>query len=334
MSEPSVLAPLTIRELLDARRKADPEHIYCRSGEGRLSIGSLWSTANRFANGLLSVGVKPGDRVAVMLPNDFDYVTAFLAMARIGVCQVPININLKGSSLEYIIEHSALRGIITDVRFMEQLAPVLRPENAPLVIVRGVPIGTGPRPFHEIVARGLNLPPPVTTTQEDTLLISYTSGTTGVPKGVLVSDKMLQAAGWAAARLAETRPGDTLYFWEPIYHIAGCEVLILALLEPVTLALAERFRLSRFWPEVRETGSTHIHYFGGVLPLLCKEPPSPLDREHKVRIAWGGGCPLQFWRPFEERFGIRVRECYGMTEASSFTTLNTEERLGSIVTSK
>jgi crotonobetaine/carnitine-CoA ligase len=328
----SPLLPLTIRELIDRRVAEDPSFVYCRFGDEALTLGALDARVNRFANGLLALGLARGDRIAVMLPNHPDYVVAFLACARIGLCQVPVNINLKGAGLAYVLEHSKLHGLILDARLAPQVAPELKPGMVDVVIVRG---GAGTElaataMFEEIERRGAPTRPRVATQQSDELLISYTSGTTGVPKGVLVTDKMLQACGYAARTLADVRRGDVLYLWEPIYHIAGCEVLIVALLERVTLALAERFSVSRFWSDVRRYRATHIHFFGGVLGLLLKEPPSTQDRQHGARIAWGGGCPISIWTKFQHRFGTRIRECYGMTEASSFTTLNTDEKVGSI----
>ena len=334
-SEParSPLLPLTIRELFDRRVAEDPSFVYCRFGDEALTLGELDRRVNRFANGLLALGLERGDRVAVMLPNHPDYVVAFLAAARIGVCQVPVNVNLRGAGLAYVLEHSKLRGLIVDARFAQQVTPVLKPGMIEFIIGRGGIVGAEfghAASFEDVVERGAPTKPPIATRQDDALLISYTSGTTGVPKGVLVTDKMLQACGYAATTLADVRPGDVLYLWEPIYHIAGCEVLIVALLERVTLALAERFSVSRFWSDVRAYKATHIHFFGGVLGLLLKEPAVPGDLGHGARIAWGGGCPISIWTKFQDRFGVRIRECYGMTEASSFTTLNTDEKIGSI----
>src|SRR3990172_2728449 len=234
----SPLLPLTIRELIDRRVAEDAAFVYCRFGEQVLTMGELDRRINSFANGLLALGIKRGDRVAVMLPNHPDYVVAFLAAARTGVCQVPVNINLRGAGLAYVLEHSRLRGLIVDSRFASQVAPVMRPGMAEFIIGRGGMVGAEfahATTFDEVMRRGAPTRPPVVTRQDDPLLISYTSGTTGVPKGVLVTDKMLQACGFAAATVADVRPADVLYLWEPIYHIAGCEVLIVALLERVTL---------------------------------------------------------------------------------------------------
>jgi crotonobetaine/carnitine-CoA ligase len=158
----------------------------------------------------------------------------------------------------------------------------------------------------------------------------YTSGTTGRPKGVLLSHRMLQLCGEAAALASGAGEGDVLYLWEPMFHIGGAQMLVLPLIRNVTLAIAERFSVSRFWADASATGATHIHYLGGILQMLLKQPPLPADRSHRVRIAWGGGCPRQVWRPFEARFGVEIRECYGMTECSSITTLNLSGTIGSV----
>jgi crotonobetaine/carnitine-CoA ligase len=160
--------------------------------------------------------------------------------------------------------------------------------------------------------------------------IMYTSGTTGRPKGVLVSHRMLRLCGEAAALASGASDGDVLYLWEPMFHIGGAQMLVLPLIRKVTLAMAERFSASHFWADASSMGTTHIHYLGGILQMLLKQPPAPLDRSHRVRIAWGGGCPRDVWQPFQARFGVEIRECYGMTECSSITTMNLSGTLGSV----
>jgi crotonobetaine/carnitine-CoA ligase len=73
-----------------------------------------------------------------------------------------------------------------------------------------------------------------------------------------------------------------------------------------------------------------MHFLGGILQILLKQAPTSFDRSHGLRIAWGGGCPREVWQPFEERFGVAIRECYGMTECSSFTTANLHGPIGSV----
>ena len=119
-----------------------------------------------------------------------------------------------------------------------------------------------------------------------------------------------------------------LYVWEPFNHIGGAQLVILPLIRDVTLALTSRFSASRFWDEERACGATRIHHLGGILQMLLKQPPTARDRDHKVAIAWGGGCTPEVWEAFSARFGTRMVECYGMTEASSLTTINDEDRPG------
>jgi carnitine-CoA ligase len=83
-----------------------------------------------------------------------------------------------------------------------------------------------------------------------------------------------------------------------------------------------RFSASRFWEQVSVCGATHIHYLGGIPQILLRTPHSDFETKHRVRVAWGAGLPAAEWAPFEQRFGLKVVECYGMTEASSFTTCN------------
>jgi len=121
-----------------------------------------------------------------------------------------------------------------------------------------------------------------------------------------------------------------MYLWEPLYHVTGTEVLIVGLEHEVTLALTERFSASRFWPDVGRYGVTLIHYVGGVLQILLKGPAGPQDERNSVRVAWGGGAPSHLWERFAQRFDIRIRENYGMTETSSLTTMNLEGKHGAV----
>ena len=274
------------------------------------------------ADWLCRNGAQPGDRVALMLRNGEMALAMMLAIARIGAIWVPVNTQAVGDNLAYVLAHSDPRIVVAE----PDLMPVIAACGADLRLA--VIVEAGGLPSSRQAAASLSATVPVGV--DAPFAIMYTSGTTGRPKGVLVSHRMLRLAGEAAALVSGARDGDVLYVWEPLFHIGGAQMMVLPLIRDATLVIAERFSASRFWADISASEATHMHFLGGILQILLKQPPAPLDRGHGVRIAWGGGCPKEVWRPFEERFGVAIRECYGMTECSSFTTANLDGPVGSV----
>ena len=326
---PSIPDRPTIAATLDQR--AGPAGIaqdwpYLHQGGESLSVAALDTRAHAIAAMLASRGVGMGDRVALMLDNHFDHVATFFALIKLGAVVIPVNCRLRAAGLGYILEHGDPVLVIAEHRYRDELSAAVSLEAMAPVLWRGRS-GGGADEFTRAVDDGTERrAPDRNASADDIICILYTSGTTGPPKGVLVTDKMLRAAAHACALTAEARAGDAMYLWEPLYHVGGLQVILLALDLGVSVHLAERFSASRFWTEVRQVGATQIHYLGAVLQLLLKQPPRDDDRDHAVRVAYGGGAPRAVWKPFERRFGVRIREIYGMTEASSFTTLNPEGR--------
>jgi len=301
---------------------ANPERIFARVGERALTFGALDQRSAVLADWLCRNGTRPGDRVALMLRNGETALAMMLAIARIGAVWVPVNTQAVGDNLAYVLAHSGPRIVVAEPDLMQAIAAC----SADLRSAMTVDAGALPLSRQTPASRAAVVP----VAADAPFAIMYTSGTTGRPKGVLVSHRMLRLAGEAAALVSGVRDGDALYLWEPLFHIGGAQMVVLPLIRGVTLAIAGRFSASRFWVDVRASGATHMHFLGGILQILMKQPPASLDRAHGVRIAWGGGCPKDLWRPFEERFGVAIRECYGMTECSSFTTANLDGPAGSI----
>lgn len=265
---------------------------------------------------LMGHGIQPGDRVALMLKNSPTHIALIYALILMGVEWVPINTRLKHAGLVYVIEHSQPDLVVVDDEYagvvdanLRQACRVVRPgdiqlnEGHPLQRIDGAP--------------------------ERTLCIIYTSGTTGAPKGVQFTHRMLRVAAEAALLVADCRPGDRIFLWEPLCHIGGAQMLLAPFLVDVEVHVYPGFSASRFWDQVVRSRATHLHYLGGVLEILLQLPRASIPA-HTLRVAWGGGLNVQSWSAVREAFGVEVRECYGMTECSSFATLNREGRPGSM----
>jgi crotonobetaine/carnitine-CoA ligase len=310
--------------LLEERARDEPDHVYCLWKDERITLGELDRRIDRMAGMFVGAGVRQGDRVGVMLRNHPDHVVTFFALLKLGAVFVPINHFLKGDSLELLLTDTKPDAIIAEedhrpalTRLSASVLPALQVWRAPEPAGFTLPHGPGGR-----IER--------LRSDDDVLSICFTSGTTGRPKGALVTDRMFRACAVGVGRSADVRRGDVMLLWEPLYHLSGTQILATAVLHPVTLALVERFSATELWQQARRHGVTRLHYLGGILPILLKQPPSDRDRDHPVEIAWGGGCTREAWVAFQERFGVRIREVYGMTENSAITTLNETGKVGSV----
>ena len=328
MTELSDVGDETIREAMERRSRETPHDVYCIFEDRPLTFEAFDAAVNRVANALLARGLCKGDRVALMLPSHPDHIIAIFGLAKIGLVRVPVNVSLVGASLAFAFEQFDPRALIADIDYAPRLTEVLARRPLDLVVWRG-DTEVGPT-WHELAGHPDARPPRVAPRADDILAITPSSGTTGAPKGVLKSDRTLRAGPIATRALTERTEGDVLLLWEALHHGAGVAVLIGAVLERITLAMVPRFSASRFWDDARRYGVTHIHYLGGVLPMLLAQPPRADDRMHDVRIAWGGGCPNELWERFEQRFGVEIREGYGLSELITFVLINVQGPRGSI----
>jgi carnitine-CoA ligase len=308
--------------LLARRVRETPSGLFATYEDAPLSFAELDRKASALAHWMRRIGLTPGDTVALMLRNSPLALALLFAIARARAVWVPINVQSRGENLGYMFDHSGPKLIIADAG----LAATVAASGADLSNAQ-VFTADDVRAIAERDAPPWSEPPPAA---DEIYAVMYTSGTTGRPKGVLVSHRMLRLSGEAVALVSAAQAGDVLIMWEPLYHIGGAQMIVLPLIRDIKLAMVEQFSASRFWRQVRDHGASHIHFLGGILQILLKQPPSELDRQHGARIAWGGGCPREIWRAFEERFGVQIRECYGMTECSSITTLNDDGTLGAV----
>mgnify|MGYP003624079441 CR=1 FL=1 len=153
-------------------------------------------------------------------------------------------------------------------------------------------------------------------TRSSMAMLIYTSGTTGLPKpAVMAWGKCSIGAKFTSSWLG--LKNDIVYTSMPLYHSSASVLGVCAVLQAgSTICLSSKFSHKTFWPEVRSSHATIIHYVGETCRYLLSAPPSPLDKSHKVRAAFGNGLRPDVWEPFKQRFGIQtIYEFYAATEA-------------------
>ncbi|MFC5835894.1 class I adenylate-forming enzyme family protein [Nonomuraea insulae] len=307
-----IIADAAIPGLLARSAGERPDSPYCVFGGSVTTVGDLAARVREAAERLAARGVRRGDRVAVLLPNHPDHIAVILALIVLRATWLPVNPRLRGAALAHLLSDGEPALILVDAAYAGLVG-----EPGPPLLVRdrsGLSwLGERGGPLPERPAG-----------PEDVVALIYTSGTTGPAKGVRVTDRMLRTSALGVLFTTAPRESDVYFLWEPLCHIGGAQMLLVPLLRPVSLAMVERFSVSRFWDDVRSSGATHVHQLGGILQLLLGRPPSEAEFSHRLRMAWGGGVTTATWLEAERRFGLRVAECYGQTEASSFLSVNTE----------
>lgn len=149
-------------------------------------------------------------------------------------------------------------------------------------------------------------------------MLIYTSGTTGLPKpAVMAWGKCGTGAKFVSSWIS--LKNDVVYTSMPLYHSSASVLGVCAVLRAGgTICLSKKFSHKTFWPEIRASNATILHYVGETCRYLLSAPPSALDKQHKIRAAFGNGLRPDVWEPFKERFGVEtIFEFYAATEAPS-----------------
>jgi len=309
---------MTIRDLLEER--AGDSRPFLLFEDSIYSFREFVRRVNRAAHGLLARGVRPGSGVALMLPNSPLWLILYCAIQRIGAYAVPIHTFLRGNPLARILAHCDARFLVLDAEFQEAWEEI-RPR---------VPQITHLLQAGAFSDQGIESPSPPSDTDlsfdvdgEALSTILYTSGTTGEPKGVVYRYKDLDFTAEAKIYRLFFREEEVLYTCLPLSHGASLFRMALpALAAGRTLALASRFRATTFWQEMRRYRVSCFIALGSMIPVLLKQPERPDDADNPVQIVLSAGCPRWAWKPFEDRFRVRIWEAYGATDGGGFVLYN------------
>jgi carnitine-CoA ligase len=299
--------------------------------DSRLSFQQLYEEASDWALRLKGLGIGRGDGVALMLSNHPDFLRVFFATQLMGAYAVPINTELRGSGLKYLLEHSQVKIILADYGALsERIAPLRsqlkdighycvvgegaeRAASSEFDWLSGAPtIKAGNWPIREE-----DMP------ANSPSLLMYTSGTTGLPKAVTYTygASNLKKLGFASRIFF--LPEDKLYTCLPLFHANALMVsMTQALWMGLPVRIGRRFSASAFWQEVSESEATCFNALGAMIPILLKTPPSDFERKHKIRLVISSACPAEAWKEFETRFGVEIWEAYGAVDGGGVVVFN------------
>jgi carnitine-CoA ligase len=299
-----------------ARTRSDEIFAVFEGGE-RWTFAQTLEQVASLAGNLYRLGVRQHDHVVLVLPTCPLALKVMFAANYLGAVYVPVNPALKGSALEHVLHNAGAAIAIVDDNVLERvleaapatLKTVIRSSDAPVAPREGVT-----QHGISVLAKQASPPPPPPKPIQpfDTQSIIYTSGTTGRSKGVLSSYMHAFSCVGPDAWNCLT-PGDRQLVHMPIFHIGGAFIATVSLCVGSSIGVVSHFRTEAFWDQVRELEITSAFLLGAMATFLLKQPPSPRDRDHKLRMVFI--VPLgQSGKPFRERFGVDFFTLFNMTE--------------------
>jgi crotonobetaine/carnitine-CoA ligase len=306
--------------LIDALREAgrrwpdrtawtfDPGERFTFADVARLTAG--------YARALGERGIRPGDRVAVMLGNEPAFPLTWLALSKLGAAMVPVNTKYQTADAGHVLRASGASAIVAGPAF----GPLLRQVQPDVPSLRevlaageidGAAHGSIAQLTHSSDANHAIDP-------EGVANIQFTSGTTGRPKGCLLPHRYwTQLAGGLVTEFPYLTEHDVMLTAQPFHYIDPQWNVAASLLSGAELVILDGFHPSSFWSKVREHRVTYFYCLGAMPTLLLRMPADPADRDHAVRVVQCSAIPPALHRELEERWGVPWYEAFGMTETGA-----------------
>ncbi len=294
----------------------------------RINYGQLKTEINQLANGLQSLGAKPGDRVLVALGNSPEFVVSYYAVLRIKGVVIPINPAFTSNEISNIVQDCLPSVVITTASMAPVFKQLKTGVNIPLIIVvtQKEISEEGIVSYEEIKSKGKDTFLSSSYRRRDPAVIVYTSDHTGLPKGAVLTHHNIYSNTMTFAQMHEMTPNDRALLVSPVYHIAAqtC-VMNNAIVSGATLIIHDGWA----GPEavLQTIDKEKITFFFGAPTMynfLVGYPDSHKYDVSSLRVAFSGGATLspEIFEGFAEKFGIEIVEGYGLSETSPMVTSN------------
>jgi acyl-CoA synthetase (AMP-forming)/AMP-acid ligase II len=310
----------TISYFIDERGKNAPDKIYAIAPEPGLSLsyGQLQEDSIRFGKYLAKMGLKKGDKVSFMLANGYQAAKICLGTMYGGFVAAPLNVMSQPSQLAYVLEHSDAKVVFYSEDHKERLMDAAAKVPVDIKLIEIDNDAESIIPEDEDFS-GVSLPE---VTEEDDALLLYTSGTTGVPKGVILSHKNMVAGGEYTTLAHELTPEDRALCSLPLYHINGEVVTaVTPLVSGSSVVIPRKFSTSNFWELISEYRCTWFSVVPTMISYLCSATDLSGKGFNVDQVRFGrsasSALPPSLHHTFEEKFGISIVETMGLTETAA-----------------
>lgn len=290
------------------------------SGE-RLSYGELNARCNRLANGLVDAGLRSGDRVATLLMNGSEFVEIFFGTAKAGGVIVPLNWRLVADELSFILTDSGAETLIFGTAFAEVVADLHARGDAGTKIETWIHVGDeADRPefargYEEVLAAASADEPTLGASDDDLLFIMYTSGTTGLPKGVMHSHSTTMWSSLTALVTADIRWDDRYLICLPLFHVGALNPLLTSIHRGGTIVIMAEFDPSRIWEIYGEEKISVTLAVPAMLNFMLATYDAVVHDISNLRWIMSGAAPVPV--SLIEKYagmGIEINQVYGLTE--------------------
>lgn len=310
----------TIRHFIDKRAEQQPDNIYMIAPEPGLTLTyrQLKEKSVEYGKHLLKRGLQKGDKISFMIGNGYQTTNIFLGTMYSGLVVAPLNLQAQPSQLEYVMDHSDTKLVFFTEDQKERVTEAAKKVDRNIELIQVDNDAEAIFPEDEDLS-GVTLPD---VDEEDDALLLYTSGTTGVPKGVILSHKNMVAGGEYTAMAHELTPEDRALCSLPLYHINGEVVTAVSpLVSGSSVIMPHKFRTSDFWELISKYGCTWFSVVPTIISYLANateiaESNLNLDQLRFGRSA-SSALPPDLHREFEEKFKVSIVETMGLTETAA-----------------
>jgi acyl-CoA synthetase (AMP-forming)/AMP-acid ligase II len=313
----------SVPDLLRVQASRVPDEPFVRWRGRSVTYGEFDARTDAMAAGLADLGVTPGDVVSVMLPNCLEFLEAWWAILKAGAVFGPINPAFTAPEAAYVVDDSQAVAVVVDGSGAATLDRARgAAELAGLRHVISID-GGGDVSLESLAGRGGEVPAS-RGRGEDLATLMYTSGTTGKPKGAMLTHANVLANAAMAAELLPLVAGERVGMLLPLFHVnAQIVTCVMPMMVGCEVAMWERFSASRFWATVEELQPVAVSAVPTILSAVLHTANAPVGRT-SLRYIICGAAPLsrELLEAFEERFEIRILEGYGLTESTCVSSLN------------